>query len=91
MFLTLIEIGTLKPDTNYELNGSFSLPPKFGPEGELDIVATIDFDIQSYILSGSNVDSIKLRDKANPIDVVRGLKSTTHVRNLEMRVHVDSE
>jgi hypothetical protein len=42
-------------------------------------------------MSGACIENIKLRDNANQIDVVTGIKSTTRVKNLEMRVSSTSE
>lgn len=83
------KIGNLKADLEYEIGGSFRLPSNFVADNEeVDVSINFNFDIQSYIISGAHVESIKMRDMANPVDVVRGLKSTTHVQNLEMRITV---
>lgn len=79
-------IGTLKSNKDYEINGLFFLPQSFSAEEEVDIVISINFKIQSYILSGACIESIKMRDNSNPVDIITGIKSTTHVKNLEMRV-----
>lgn len=85
-------VGSLKSTGEYEINGSFFLPTNFSIEDqEVDIVVNINFDIQAYIVSGASVESIKLRDKTHPIDVVHGLKSTTHVKDLDMRITVVKE
>ena len=48
-------------------------------------------NIQAYIISGAWVESIKLRDMSHPVDVMRGLKSTTHVKDLDMRITVTKD
>ena len=85
-------IGTLKPSTDYEINGLFNLPSSFVAEDqEVTLNVCLNMDIQSYIISGAWVESIKLRDMSHPIDVMRGLKSTTHVKDLNMRITVVKE
>ncbi|CAI2368057.1 unnamed protein product [Moneuplotes crassus] len=82
----LWEIGFLKPEKEFELNGSFILPRSFTEEEEIDMILSTNFVINRYLISGSYIDSIKLRDNAHPIDVVTGTKATTTFKNLEMRV-----
>lgn len=84
-------IGILKTERDYELNGSFILPKNFTEDEEIDAIININFTIQRYIISGAYIDSIKLRDNAHPVDVTIGTKATTIVKNLEMRIAAISD
>lgn len=82
-------IGKLKPKSDYELEGNFYLPNDFLTEDEeIDVVINLNFNIQSYIISSARIENIQLRDKTHPVDMTRGVKSTTRVKDLEMRITV---
>jgi len=63
-----------------------SLPNNFTKDEEIDVIVNINFNIQSYLISGGRIESIKMRDHSHSVDTITGTKATTQVKDLEMRI-----